>query len=235
MRNLSIVLILAAGCSTSPSSSDQKYVQCSGSDIPIYSPRYASQYGGSGVATPADAAAGRTSSDPNAPIPQSDPGNTAMVVRCGQAPACGQDQVGIEYPSPAGGGATGGGDALPPTSVPTGGPVRDPSTGDPATTGTGTADSKIVCASPPPFCGPGLSPQYTDKGGWECTDCALVVTYGGIYGNTRLCTSLPDLMCPEGETPTWVFEDDSWECQPTCDNGQYDQHVIGGEMVCVPC
>jgi hypothetical protein len=102
----------------------------------------------------------------------------------------------------------------------------------------GTAPA-YVCAPPPPSCPEGQSPQFTQKNAWECTDCALVVSYGSIYGNFRRCVNEPKLQCPDGQVPTWVFEDDQWECQwecqDTCDNGQYDQHTINGTTVCVPC
>ena len=70
---------------------------------------------------------------------------------------------------------------------------------------------------------------------WECTDCALVVTYGFLYGNYRRCVNEPHVNCPEGQVPTWVVEDEQWECKRTCDNGQYDRHAIQGQTVCVPC
>ena len=95
--------------------------------------------------------------------------------------------------------------------------------------------AKLFCTDPPPSCPQGQSPQFTSKKTWECTDCGLVVTYGGIYGNYRRCVNKPHLNCPAGNVPTWVFEDEQWECKTKCDNGQYDQHTVEGTLVCVPC
>ena len=92
------------------------------------------------------------------------------------------------------------------------------------------------CAPPAPTCAAGLSPQYSlSKSIWECTDCSLVVTYGGIFGNYRRCVSSPTITCPVEQVPTYSYEGEIWECKPTCDNGMYDQHTISGQLVCVPC
>lgn len=219
---IAVVALLAwTGCTDDPASYQQSVV-CTGDKIPIYTPRFLPQSGGSGVASGADAARGQTNpSDPAAEVPPADPSNTAMIVTCGTAP-CAPGQVAVDVPqvTGGGGGVGGGGDTIGPAAEPPPQPV---------------AQQNLVCAAPPPACEVGMSPQYTEKGQWECTDCSLVVTYGGIYGNYRRCVSLPRVACPEGEVPTWVYESDSWECQPTCDNGQYDQHTIGGMLVCVPC
>jgi hypothetical protein len=99
-----------------------------------------------------------------------------------------------------------------------------------------------TCTDPPPECPEGMSPQFTDH--WECTKCDLVVTYGGTFGNERYCVEYPEIECPPDQVPTWVYEDQKWECRNTCNNGTYDQHTIsqpqpgGGtaqQMVCVPC
>jgi hypothetical protein len=63
----------------------------------------------------------------------------------------------------------------------------------------------------------------------------VVITYGAQYGNYSRCASAPTISCPSGQVPTWVFQDEQWECQGTCDNGQYDQHTVNGSTVCVPC
>jgi hypothetical protein len=212
-------------------------IQCDGSDIPIYSNRFASVAGASGVATGGEAAAGVVSSDTGShtatPAQPADDGPiTAMTVTCGQA-NCASGQVAIEAPPMVGG--TGGAPG-------TGAPTASGAAGGADSTGAAAPSAPqmlpagtLICADPPPPCPTGQSPQFTAKQTWECTDCALVVTYGGIYGNYRRCVSSPTLQCPQGQVPTWVFEDEQWECKDTCDNGQYDQHVIAGQTVCVPC
>jgi hypothetical protein len=92
------------------------------------------------------------------------------------------------------------------------------------------------CAPPPPSCPAGQSPQFVySSSTWTCTDCSVVITYGGAYGNYTRCASAPTISCSSGQVPTWVVNDEQWECQNTCDNGQYDQHSVAGSTVCVPC
>jgi hypothetical protein len=92
------------------------------------------------------------------------------------------------------------------------------------------------CAAAPPSCPNGQSPQYVfSSSTWQCTDCSVVITYGGTYGNYTRCASAPTISCQTGQVPTWVVNDEQWECQDTCDNGQYDQHAVAGSTVCVPC
>jgi hypothetical protein len=267
-------LLVLAGCGGNRSSQLNQPIVCTGGDVPIYSNRFAPQAGSSGVATGADAAAGKTNSDPSSgdpstggvataipgtpaspppapsspsspPVDQAD--LTAMTVTCGQA-NCAPGQVAVLAPpmvaSPGSGGSAGAPPSGPATTtgVSTGRATSD-STGD--STGDSTAtppaapqlmpEGTLLCAAPPPSCPAGQSPQYTSKGTWECTDCSLVVTYGGLYGNYRRCVSMPNVDCSNGEVPTWVFEDEQWECKTKCDNGQYDQHTIQGTLVCVPC
>lgn len=170
---------------------------------------------------------------------------TAMVASC-QPTMCADGQVAVEIPPMVGNNGDG--------PVLSGGPASGPSAGpsDPAIDDSGTAEvdapaiptppnvqlsppGTLLCVPPPPACDNGMSPQYNSKGQWECTDCAIVVTYGGAYGNYRRCANEPNIKCEDGQVPTWVFETETWECKITCDNGQYDQHTIGGELVCVPC
>jgi hypothetical protein len=171
---------------------------------------------------------------------------TAMVTSC-QPSMCAPDQVAVEIP-PMPTQVNGG-----PIGAPAGGPSAGPSAGGAdSASGTSAAPApsrptpsappvmlappgSLLCVSPPPSCPDGQSPQFNAKGEWECTDCALVVTYGGIYGNYRRCVNEPDILCPQGEVPTWVFEAEAWQCKTTCDNGQYDQHTVSGLLVCVPC
>jgi hypothetical protein len=225
---LSVVFFTACAGQRSTPRSAYEPVSCGGSETAIYTPRFTAQYGTSGVASGADAAAGSlNSADPSASVPAADPDLTPMLVMCGSS-SCGDGQVEVDIPAPTGGAAGGG--AI------SGIDSTGPTVGAPPTTTTTNSQATVICADPPPYCTGGLAPQYDDvKKQWECADCTLVVTYGGIYGNERRCTSLPDVACPEGQVPTWVYEDDQWECDPTCDNSQYDQHVIAGETVCVPC
>ncbi len=52
---------------------------------------------------------------------------------------------------------------------------------------------------------------------------------------TAAARTPPTVVCPQGQTPTWSYDKEDWECDPTCDNGMYDQHTIDGQLVCVPC
>jgi hypothetical protein len=209
-------------------------ISCDPGEAPIYTNRFAPSAGASGVASYPAAAAGEVSQDTGSmattpPVP-SDPGGpaTAMVVSCGDS-TCGTGLVGVEIPPAPTNGGTGIGSA----------PVGAPAGADPAPTPTPDPTPApaptIVCAVPPPSCATGLSPQYTAHGTWECTDCSLVITYGGIYGNYRRCVNAPTVVCPSGQVPTWSYDKEDWECDPTCDNGMYDQHTINGQLVCVPC
>jgi hypothetical protein len=202
------------------------------------------------VATTPGAPAVTASSAPAAPEPTgtgtaTDAGTadgryTAMIVTCGAAP-CSTDQVAVEAPPTVGAGpgtaTTGIGVAGPsaPAAAPTTSAAAAGTTAPSAAAPASTPPTNLICTSPPPPCPEGQSPQFTSKQMWECTDCSLVVTYGGIYGNYRRCVNMPHLTCPDSEVPTWVYEDEQWECKTKCDNGQYDQHTIQGVMVCVPC
>src|SRR5262249_24835545 len=102
--------------------------------------------------------------------------------------------------------------------------------------GSTPADGAVLCAAPPPSCPDGQSPQYVfSSSTWECTDCSVVISYGGAYGNYTRCGRAPAISCQDGQVPAWVYEDEKWECQTECDNGRYDQHTVGGATVCVPC
>ncbi len=243
---ITLTLLSLAGCGGDGGArSHSEPLDCSDGQVPIYSSRFTPAAGASGVATPADAEAGKTSSDPaatgeaaSATTGSSD--TTAMTVTCGKA-NCPSGKVAVDVPpmEPSGSGS-GGLSGTPSTSEgkasPSGTPTP-PSDSSPPSSGTPTPSpaDMIVCTDPPPVCPTGQSPQFTVKNTWECTDCALVVTYGGTYGNYRRCVDAPHLNCPDGQVPTWVFEDEQWECKPECDNGAYDQHMIGDTLVCVPC
>jgi hypothetical protein len=239
----SAVLVTLVGCGMGQEQNVHKTTQgleCKGAEVPIYRNNFQPYAGGSGVASGADAAAGRLSEDSpgqSAPPPlqtgKSEP-LTAMTEQCGQAPICFPGQVAVEELPRAGNGGGGigtagptegdfGGDELPPS------PPTPPANPTPAPLGT------VVCADAPPQCPAGESPQFTSKRTWECTDCGLVVTFGGIFGNYRRCVNNPTLTCPQGQVPTFGLENETWECKPTCDNGMYDQHTVNGTLVCVPC
>jgi hypothetical protein len=235
MRNsvLAVVVVLCA-CGTGfkhPTSNTGGALSCDDGSTVTYAPRFAPTAGGSGVASAPDAQAGYVSSDSKgagAPpvVPVSDAGDgelTAMVTSCAPS-SCAAGEVAVTIPPPA----TGAGG---PTTA---GPTTDGPTAGPSTP-TDTPQATTKCAPPPPACATGLSPQYTSHDTWECTDCALVVTYGGIYGNYRRCVSTPTIACPNGQVPTFSYEQEDWECKPTCDNGMYDQHTINGQVVCMPC
>jgi hypothetical protein len=257
MRLIFVAAVMAcAACGVGGNKNWQSTSQplsCDQGDIPVYTNRFTPQSGGSGVATGADAAAGKINSDgPSGPTaggaktdgtggggattpPSTDPGGpiTAMVASCGQAP-CAPFQVAVEFPAAPSGGGVGAGVA---SATDAAGPAAGgaaPSGADPATPPSDPPPS-VKCAPPPPDCQPGFSPQYTGHDTWECTNCALVVTYGGIYGNYRRCVNAPNIACPQGQVPTWSYDQEIWECKDTCDNGMYDQHTIEGQLVCVPC
>jgi hypothetical protein len=267
---------------------------CQGQGTPIFSPSFPAVPGSSGVATGADAAAGKINSEgspssagvagagtfarPGAaagvdaaptPVAATTPpaaspasttsGMTAMVVSCGMT-SCAAGQVAVvppprvgSSPGTVGTGALPGAVGAPAPGVAAAvGAVGAPAPGgaaavsavDSTAIAPGSpapslpslaAAGTLVCTDPPPPCPTGQSPQFTARGAWECTTCALVVTYGGLYGNYRRCVNVPTIVCPSGQSPTWVFENDAWACRTTCDNGQYDQHLIQGALVCVPC
>jgi len=93
----------------------------------------------------------------------------------------------------------------------------------------------FLCAQPPPTCSGGLALDFVIDG-WACVPCALIVQYGGLFGGVRVCAPAPNLSCAAGEAPTFDAARHAWSCQPTCDNGLYDQRIApGGALVCVPC
>jgi hypothetical protein len=92
------------------------------------------------------------------------------------------------------------------------------------------------CVSPPPSCPPDLFPYYTQAGTWRCErGCEVLITYGHLYDGLVVCGPRPDVVCPRGQTPHYAFESEVWECRPMCDNGQYDIHMLGSQVVCIPC
>ena len=102
----------------------------------------------------------------------------------------------------------------------------------------------VTCIDSPPACPAGQSPSYTPSGKWHCMPLCdpndsntVVITYGSTYGNTSTCAHAPPTTaCPTpGQVWTWDYANEAWVCAPECNNGQYDQHVYGGQTVCVPC
>ncbi len=258
---LFLALFSLCACNSGAKSTTQA-LTCEGGETAVYSNRFLPVPGGSGVASAEDAAAGKINSEgssggatvfaedpvgpspgtstpsPSTPAPAIEGPLTAMTAVCGAA-LCDPGKVGVEIPpkiQDTPGGFAGGGDI--PTAIDDSAPAprSAESSAAPSTDPTAAPSAEIVCVDPPPTCAAGESPQFNiSKGMWECTDCAMVVTYGGIYGNYRRCVNEPHLACPEGNVPTWIYETEQWECQTTCDNGQYDQHTISGQLVCVPC
>jgi hypothetical protein len=101
----------------------------------------------------------------------------------------------------------------------------------------------VTCIDAPPTCPQGQSPSYAPSGRWHCmplcdssSSNVVVINYGATYGNTSICASAPPKTgCAQGQVWTWDYENEVWVCAPECNNGQYDQHVYGGQTVCVPC
>lgn len=92
------------------------------------------------------------------------------------------------------------------------------------------------CAPPPPACPDGRFANYAGYARWECRPpCEIIVHYGGIYGGQNVCTERPRSSCPSGQSPTFVYETQTWVCRPTCNNTLYDQIVLEGQVVCIPC
>ena len=93
-----------------------------------------------------------------------------------------------------------------------------------------------VCVPPPEECPEGQSPNYLGSGQWECGgDCDYLVEYGHIYNWKIVCAPRPELDCRNGQTPTFVFETESWRCLPTCNNTLYDRVRYEGQLLCIPC
>jgi hypothetical protein len=237
MRAALFITLLGLGACTSHNASQTTdALTCAANQTAVYTNRFTVGGGASGVATPPDAAAGVANTGRSAQPATNDPSTTAMTATCGPA-ICPSGQVAVSTSEPT---DDGGGVAGTATSEPSEGVSPTASSGAASSTGSSTASSTaqtaptVVCVPPPPACEAGLSPQYSN-GSWQCTDCALVVTYGSEYGNSSRCVSAPTDKCHGGDVPTWSYDDDKWECQPECDNGSYDQHEIAGQTVCVPC
>lgn len=71
--------------------------------------------------------------------------------------------------------------------------------------------------------------------GWQCVPCPLIVQFGGLFDSLRTCAPLPNLTCGPGHVPTFDATTRVWDCAATCDNGLYDQRLLDGQLVCVPC
>lgn len=57
----------------------------------------------------------------------------------------------------------------------------------------------------------------------------LPLHHGSIYGGLTVCAG------PGGQTWTFVFETQTWECRTTCMDTLYDRIIFGGALLCVPC
>ena len=98
------------------------------------------------------------------------------------------------------------------------------------------AGGRASCVPPPPECPEGRYANYTGYASWECDPpCEVIIHYGGIYGGLNVCTERPRITCPAGQSPTFVYETESWVCRPTCNNTLYDRVVLDGAVVCIPC
>lgn len=92
-----------------------------------------------------------------------------------------------------------------------------------------------VCVPPPGPCPTGQSPQYSG-GAWRCVaPCEVIVQFGFMYGFRRVCAPRPPSSCPMGQVPTFDAATEQWVCRTTCNNTTYDQVLLGGAVVCVPC
>ncbi len=99
-----------------------------------------------------------------------------------------------------------------------------------------TRPDMFRCVSPPRSCPPDLYPYFPQAGEWRCErGCEVIVTYGGLYDGLIVCAERPTVTCPRGQTPHYAFESEVWECRPMCDNGQYDIHMLGSAVICIPC
>ncbi len=92
----------------------------------------------------------------------------------------------------------------------------------------------LTCLPRPPSCMTGMRLDLV-SGRWACAPCAVIVQYGGMWANERVCADLPRLECVTGQVPTFVRELRRWECRPRCDNGLYDLRSLGPLEVCIPC
>jgi hypothetical protein len=100
--------------------------------------------------------------------------------------------------------------------------------------GFGLPGGNWMCVPPPPTCAAGQILDF-QSGAWSCETCEVLVQFGSMYGNNRVCTTHPMLNCGRGQVPTFVYESRTWQCRPTCNNGTYDRHYLDGQLVCIPC
>lgn len=85
-----------------------------------------------------------------------------------------------------------------------------------------------------PSCGGGTGLEWVE-GQLSCVPCDVVVRYGGLFSGLRICAPTPNLSCGPDQVPTFLEELKEWRCEATCDNGLYDQALLNGTLVCVPC
>ena len=98
------------------------------------------------------------------------------------------------------------------------------------------ADGTRRCVPEPTMaCPQGQQLDYVAPDGWRCVPCHYVVQFGVLFAFERVCANEGRLKCWEGTVPTFVEDTRRWECRPTCNNGLYDQIVLDGRLLCVPC
>lgn len=85
-----------------------------------------------------------------------------------------------------------------------------------------------------PSCSGDTGLEWVD-GHLSCVACDFVIRYGALFDGLRICAPTPTLSCGAGQVPTFLEEIQEWRCENTCDNGLYDQALLNGNLVCVPC
>lgn len=95
------------------------------------------------------------------------------------------------------------------------------------------SDNTFECSALP-TCSGDTGLDWVD-GQLSCVPCDVVVRYGALFFGLRVCAPNPALSCGAGQVPTFLEELREWRCENTCDNGLYDQALLNGTLVCVPC
>ncbi|MFT3709580.1 MAG: choice-of-anchor D domain-containing protein [Archangium sp.] len=97
------------------------------------------------------------------------------------------------------------------------------------------ARGELTCVQKPPECPTGSSLDFVSDG-WRCASCEVLVQFGSLFDNERVCTTKPNLTCNGSQVPTFDAYSHEWECRQTCNNSLYDQATFpDGTRVCIPC